>query len=105
VAAETLLPGATLNEVARRHSLPTNHVSSWQTLARKGRLVLPAPEDPVKFAVLIVGPVSILAHHDGTFRGRQAIAGWLLVIRHVMFQAALVEAHQNTSSTKTKPLK
>lgn len=56
VVAETLEPGATVNEVARRHGLPANHVSSWRTLARKGRLVLPAPEDPVEFATLILGP-------------------------------------------------
>ena len=47
VVAETLKPGATVNEVALRHGVPANHISSWRTLARKGRLVLPAPEDPV----------------------------------------------------------
>ncbi|WP_394342809.1 transposase [Paenirhodobacter populi] len=56
IVAETLEPGATVNEVARRHGLPANHVSSWRTLARKGRLVLPAPEDPVEFATLMLGP-------------------------------------------------
>lgn len=56
VVAETLMPGVTVNEVARRHGIPANHVSSWRTLARTGRLVLPAPEDPVEFAALMVGP-------------------------------------------------
>ncbi|MFE3838533.1 transposase [Rhodobacteraceae bacterium PA1-206B] len=56
VVAETLKPGASVNEVARRHGLPANHVSSRRTLARKGRLVLPAPEDPVEFATLMPGP-------------------------------------------------
>lgn len=57
IVAETLLPGSTVNAVARRHGVPANHLSSWRTLARTGRLVLPAPEDPVEFASLIVGPV------------------------------------------------
>ena len=56
VVAETLKPGASVNEVARRHGLSANHVSSWRTLARQGRLVLPAPEDPVEFATLRLGP-------------------------------------------------
>ena len=55
--AETLLPGSTVNAVARRHGVPANHLSSWRTLARTGRLVLPAPEGPAEFASLIVGPV------------------------------------------------
>ena len=55
IVAETLLPGATVNGVAQRHGVLVNHVSSWRTLARKGRLVLPAPDDPVEFAALMVG--------------------------------------------------
>lgn len=56
IVAETLVPGATVNDVARRYGLPANRISSWRTLARKGRLVLPAPEDPVEFAAVMVSP-------------------------------------------------
>jgi transposase len=57
IVAETLRPGATVGEVAERHGLKANHVSSWRTLARNGKLVLPAPEDGVEFATLMVAPV------------------------------------------------
>ena len=57
IVVDTLRPGTTVGEVARRHGLKANHVSSWRTLARKGRLVLPAPEDPVEFAALMVSPI------------------------------------------------
>ncbi|WP_280515908.1 transposase [Neoaquamicrobium sediminum] len=57
IVAETLRPGASVSEVAERHGLKANHVSSWRTLARNGKLVLPAPEDPVEFAALMVAPV------------------------------------------------
>ena len=56
IVAETLRPGATVDEIARRHGLNSNHLSSWRTLARKGKLVLPAPEDAVEFAAMIVAP-------------------------------------------------
>ena len=76
MVAETLVPGVTVNEVARRHGLKANHLSSWRTLARQGKLVVPevagaefaAPvavaqpvETPVKTASidLIVGPVTV----------------------------------------------
>ena len=56
IVAETLVPGATVNSVARRHGVPANHVSSWRTMARKGRLILPAPKSAVEFATLMLGP-------------------------------------------------
>jgi len=56
IVAETLRPGRTVNEVAREHGLKANHVSAWRTLARKGRLVLPVPEDAVEFAAMVLAP-------------------------------------------------
>ncbi|UWL61382.1 transposase [Brucella pseudintermedia] len=55
IVAETLPLGATVNGAAQQHGVLAHHVSSWRTLARKGRLVLPAPDDPVEFAALMVG--------------------------------------------------
>lgn len=56
IVAETLRPGAAVDVVARRHGLSPNHLSSWRTLARKGKLVLPAPRDAVDFAAMVVAP-------------------------------------------------
>lgn len=54
IVSESLRPGATVNEVAERHGLKANHLSSWRTLARQGKLVLPEPEDAVEFAAMVV---------------------------------------------------
>ncbi|KIV66964.1 transposase [Rhizobium sp. UR51a] len=47
-----------MNEVAERHGLKANHLSSWRTMARQGKLILPAPEDAVEFAAMVVEPPS-----------------------------------------------
>ena len=36
-----------------------------------------------------------IAHDSGTVRGKRAIGGGRRLLRHVMFQAALVAAHHN----------
>ena len=54
IVSESLRPGMTVNEVAERHGLKANHLSSWRTLARQGKLVLPEPEDAVEFAAMVV---------------------------------------------------
>ncbi|NVP57595.1 transposase [Rhizobium sp. DBTS2] len=54
IVSESLRPGVTVNEVAERHGLKPNHLSSWRTMARQGKLVLSVPEDAVEFAAMVV---------------------------------------------------
>jgi transposase len=54
IVSESLRSGVTVNKVAERYGMKANHLSSWRTLARQGKLVLPEPEDVVEFAAMVV---------------------------------------------------
>ncbi len=53
IVAETFAPGARVADVARRHGLRPQHLSTWRRLARQGKLVLPA-DDGLVFAPLML---------------------------------------------------
>jgi transposase len=41
IVSESFRPGAKVNEVAERFGLRANRLSTWRTMARQGKLILP----------------------------------------------------------------
>ena len=53
IVRESLEPGARVCDVARRHGMAPQHLSTWRGLARKGKLNIPIPEEDLPaFAAL-----------------------------------------------------
>ena len=54
IVAETFEPGALVADVARRHGMAAQHLSTWRRLAREGKIVVPVDEP--MFARLEIAP-------------------------------------------------
>lgn len=82
IVAETLLPGATVNDVARKYDLRPNHLSAWRRMARDGDLVLPAPDAEAEFAPLVlfdVAPVQPIKDMVAATAAIEIMAGAVVV--------------------------
>ena len=92
IVAETLLPGATVNDVARKYDLRPNHLSAWRRLARDGELVLPAPDVEAGFAPLVVFDVEPAQPVDD--------AGAVLSVIEIMAGAVVVRLDGATPAAR-----
>jgi len=54
IVAESFEPGARVADVARRHGMAAQHLSTWRRLARDGKIVVPV--DGSMFARLEIAP-------------------------------------------------
>jgi len=79
IVAETLVPGMTVIEVARRHDMRANHRSSWRGLAKAGKLVVPDPGG-ISVASIVVAAPNPVRSVPWADRARAAAAsrlGWI----------------------------
>jgi transposase len=53
IVAESILPGAVVTQVARRHGCRPQQVHDWRALARTGKLTLPAGADTPMLVPLV----------------------------------------------------
>ena len=54
IVAESFEPGSRVVDVARRHGMAAQHLSTWRRLARAGKIVVPV--DEAMFARLEIAP-------------------------------------------------
>lgn len=88
VVAETLVPGVTVNEAARRHDLRPNHLSSWRRLAKDGKLPVPDLAG-AEFAPVVIAP-SGPKPQDAATRPIEIVSGDIVIRLDATTSAARV---------------
>ena len=63
LVAKTYVPGATVNEVARRAGMKPNPLSSWRRLVREGKLVVPDLPS-AEFVLAVLEPTPAFVEED-----------------------------------------
>lgn len=68
IVAETLVPGASVSEIARRHNMNANMLFNWRREARQGRLpaVARQVDEADKSAALEFIPIGVLGRDEDT---------------------------------------
>jgi len=84
IVRESLEPGATVVEVAHRHGIAPQQLTTWRRAARQGRLALPeapAGEDGFGFAALVVADAPATMTPSTTPAPAVEIVGCGVVVR------------------------
>ena len=59
IVAASLVPGAVVSEIARRHEITPQHLFAWRHEARRGRLALPADDAPMFVPIVTTRPTPL----------------------------------------------
>jgi transposase len=66
IVAETLVPGASVSEIARRHNMNANMLFNWRREAREGRLSVPQPKESDRSAAMEFIPIGMIGQVEDT---------------------------------------
>lgn len=84
IVSETLVPGVRVCDVARAYGVAPNRVSEWRTLAKEGKLVLPALSEPAAapgpaFAPMVIEGLTECAQVTGDGATLDIIRGEVVI--------------------------
>lgn len=95
IVMESYAPGAKVCEVARWHGIAPQHLSTWRGLAKKGKLVLPMPDDGED----LFAPIEVLS--DGALPPVEPASGGMIEIEAA---GAIIRVPLNTDAARVAEL-